>query len=186
MIANIDRLHELVASMPRLTNVHTHPDIPSIITNICMHQGIASTVLFDDSERGKEKLTTYNMRRERVKYIADRCAHLKLNVLRDRKVRNSLAHIDEYIIKHMAVENTGWFIDCAIAKRDEFLPVNRGMNVGFCRAYISYEDNILHFGNEIHLSTLRDEANDVLFAVWRSPKIAQPQLPGQPLPNHQT
>jgi hypothetical protein len=180
LISRIDHLHELVATTPRWTNMHPHPEIPSTLTDIASQQGIASTILFDDVRRAKENERDYKVRQNRISYVKSHCACFPTAGLSNRKIRNSLTHIDEYLISAMKKPNTGWFVDCAIIRRDEFIPPN-GLQIGFCRTYISSEDVILHLGNEIVVSTLRQEAQNVLTAIWGEPAHEPPQLPGETL-----
>jgi hypothetical protein len=185
LIERIDRLHALVASFPRLTNMYPHRDIPATLSDLCFQQGIASTILFNDGARGsKESSSAYKLRLSRIAYVQAKCASISTAVLSDRKVRNSLTHIEEYLAKAMKKERTGWFIDAAIWRRDEFSAKEHGIDVAFCRTYIASEDTIIHLGHEISLNALREEADGVLAAIWQEPPCEPPALPGQPLQNH--
>ena len=143
------------------------PDIALIASDICFQQGVASTVLFNDAERAaSESAYLFRLRTERVDYVRRLCDGRALQILPDRKMRNSLIHIDEHLAKALRKPNTGWFIDTAIGWRDQFVAERPGTEIAFCRTYISSEDSILHLGNQISLAKLRDESAFVLAAVF--------------------
>jgi hypothetical protein len=98
-----------------------------------------------------------------------------VQVLSDRKIRNSLVHIDEKLAAALRAPKTGWFIDVAIGRRDQFSAAEHGIDIGFCRTYISSEDKILHLGNEISISDLRNEAVGILATVFGIESPAPPQ-----------
>jgi len=169
LVSRIDRLYELIGALPNLIDFYPHPDIPATLTDIAFQHGLASTILFNDSPKGKsESAAEYKCRAERVTYVKAGCAHVLVDVLADRKIRNSLTHIDEHLVKHLSQPNTGWYIDSAIGRRDQFTAPN-GLNIGFCRTYIASEDVLLHLGNEISIKRLRRQAKRVLSAIWKEP-----------------
>jgi hypothetical protein len=175
LVNRIDRLHTFVAAYPQLKNLYPHSDIPATLSDLCFQQGIASTILFNDGRRREgESTVAYKLRLDRVAYVRQRCSLIATAVLSNRKIRNSLTHIDEQLAKALTKENTGWFIDVAISRRDEFTPLKSGTQIAFCRTYIASEDVILHLGNEISLRSLRQEANDVLMAIWQEPPHEPP------------
>jgi hypothetical protein len=175
VINRIDRLHELVAMHPNFINFHPHPDIPSTLSDLAFQQGLASTVLFNDGTKGqRESGAAYKLRLSRVVYVKQKCANITVSLLTNRKMRNSLTHIDEYLVREMARPNTGWLVDSAIGRRDQFAPQKPDIVVAFCRTYISSEDVLLHLGNEISLADLRNEANEVREAVFGAPHTPSP------------
>lgn len=179
VVTRIDQLHALLLKMPHVIDVHLDPDIPSIVSDICFQHGVASTVLFNDSKRGKdEEAYLYRLRMERVGYVRRFCRERELSILANRKIRNSLTHIDEHLAKALRRPTTGWFIDAAIAARDQFTAAAHGITVAFCRTYISSEDMIIHLGNEIPLDKLRDEAIFVLAVVFGSAPRQPQTSPG--------
>jgi hypothetical protein len=176
LISRINRLLELTEAFPVLTNMHPHPEIPSVLSDIAFQQGTASTIMFNDSPRStRENARNYQLRLDRVKYIRDFCAKIELRVLPDRKVRNSLTHIDEYLARALTKPKTGWFIDVALSRRDEFTAQQYGIGIDFCRTYIKSENVILHLGHEISLSQLKGEAVSILREVWGEGSTKHPR-----------
>ena len=102
---------------------------------------------------------------ERVAYVANRCQNISIPNLKNRKVRNALAHLDEYLVEELAASQTGWFIDIAVRSRAEFKAPNN-LQINYCRSYIISEDRLLHFGHEVRLEDLKTEAKNVLSSVW--------------------
>lgn len=169
LIQRIDRIRELVKEFPALIDFHVHPDIPSTLSDLGFQQGLASTILFNADPRGsRENAKAYQLRLERLAYVQLHCAGAPTAVLSNRKARNALAHIDEYLVRELAKPHTGWMIDSAIARRDQFT-APPGITTAFCRMYISSEDVLLHLGQEIPLTNLRTEAKAVLSAIWDEP-----------------
>jgi hypothetical protein len=169
LVNRIDRLNELVRTSPPIVDFYVDPEIPPTLTDLAFQQGLASTILFNSGPKGdRENSGAYRLRLDRTGYVKQRCAQISTSVLANRKIRNSLTHVDEYLARELSRPNTGWIIDSAIARRDQFTPPG-GLQVGFCRTYISSEDVMLHLGNEISLRHLRDEATGVLRAIWNEP-----------------
>lgn len=166
MVARIDRLCELLSFIPNLIAMYPHPEIPQALTEICMHQGIACSILFNDSVRANgESASKYAGRIARAKYVGDYTQGANLQILKSRAIRNRLVHIDEYLTSALDQKDCGWFIDVAIHTRDQFTS-NDGIEVRFCRSLIVSEWMILHLGTEIHLPSLRNEAAMVLATVF--------------------
>lgn len=182
LITRIDNLHKLVNFWPNFIEFHLHPEIPSTLSELAFHQGIASTILFNDSPKAhKENGATYKLRLERFSYVRRKCEGISTSVLSDRKIRNSLTHVDEHLAKALAQPKTGWIIDSAIGRRDQLTASQHGIEISFCRTYISAEDVLLHLGNEISVKNLRKEAVDVLMAVWNAEPYKLPELRDRPL-----
>lgn len=184
LIKRIDYLHELVVFWPALIDYHPHPEIPGTLSELAYHQGVASTILFNDQSRmTNENSGTYQLRMGRLAYVKAKCQNISTAVLADRKIRNSLTHVDEYLAKKLSRPKTGWSIDSAFGRRDQFTAKQHGIDIAFCRTYISSEDVLIHFDNEISISALRAEAVNVLRAIWNEAPHEQPEKPSQPPPN---
>jgi hypothetical protein len=167
LVARIDRLRELVPAAPVGNGIFIHPEIPSVLSDIAFHQGAASMILFNDNPKGaRENAETYRLRLDRIAYVQAKCAGIAMAVLSDRKIRNSLTHIDEHLPRALSKPNTGWFIDIAATVREPMGPQQHGLAVGFCRTYIASEDIILHLDGEISVSDLKADSQAVLHAVW--------------------
>jgi hypothetical protein len=168
MIRNIDRVHQQT-KVEGDNHIVYGEDLPSLLSDIVFHQGLASTLLFRDGPKGNgESQKAFASRSERAAYVAQKCDGLSLDALKNKKVRNSIAHLDEYLVEELAAESTGWWIDTVQSRRDMFTAPNN-LKVAFCRSYIIGEDKLLNFGNEIVLSDLKREAEQVLAAIWLEP-----------------
>ena len=130
MIERIDALHEMAKAMPNLVNMAPHPGIPAILTDLCNQQGIASTILFNDRPKTRQESDlAFALRKKRVEYVKYWSKQVPIKILSNRKMRNSLTHIDEHLADALAKPKTGWFIDVAIGKRDEFTAQQHGMEI---------------------------------------------------------
>lgn len=179
LVRKIDILYDRLKYLPNLIDGYVHEEIPQIVGEICFHQGLASSIMFNDSERGnKETARSYRLRLERFKYIKDMCreAHTDVSLLGNRIIRNQIVHMDHYIAQAMKKPNTGWFVDIAIARRDQFT-APPPLEIGFCRCFIASEEIILHLDNEISVRKLRAEATSVLSIVFGTPPIPPPPPP---------
>jgi hypothetical protein len=156
----------LVKSSPPIVDFYVDPEIPPTLSDLGFQQGVASTILFNDAPKtSRENAASYKLRLDRLAYVKQRCAHIPHKVLANRKIRNSLVHVDEYLARELGKPNTGWMIDSAIGTRDQFA-APPGIEIGFCRMYIASEDMLLHLGNEISIANLRKEAKGVLSTIW--------------------
>jgi hypothetical protein len=179
MIHFIDQLHRDTNATGN--QIFYAEGYPTLLTTIVFQQALAATILFRDEPRGKgEKPKVFAVRKERAAYIAARCKGLSLHTLKNKKVRNSITHIDEYLAKELDVEGTGWFIDEVVSNREFLKAASPTPNVAFCRCYIASEDKLLNFGNEIILSDLKNEALQVLHAVWGEPSAGEAVAPASP------
>jgi hypothetical protein len=168
LVRHIDRVHEAIdgRQFESIVNDHT---LPSLLSDICNQHAVACTILFDGVKRSKENATLTTIRNERISLVKQRCQGLNLRLLPDKKFRNTLIHIDEYLAKALRAHNTGWAVDCVFTDRVSFLATlenPRGVEPAFCRCYAADEDLILHVGYQIHLGSLREEARAVLCAVF--------------------
>ncbi|MBU6450074.1 MAG: hypothetical protein KGQ26_10695 [Rhodospirillales bacterium] len=172
MCQKIYHLYEILRSFPQLKDTYIHEDIPQTLSEICLHQGIASSILFNNSTKTvSENTQAYRLRLERYNYVRKFCENqsIDIKILSNRKVRNQLVHIDDHLAKALGKPNTGWFIDVAVAFRDQFVCPN-GLELQFCRSFIVSEEVILHLENEISVRELWDEAWFVLGVVFGIPK----------------
>jgi hypothetical protein len=190
----IRELRKLYQLYP-IKNAGVDPRIPKVLSDICFHAGVAATVLFNDSAKdNRESQAAFDLRRDRIKYVAALCAAAGLvaPTLRDRRVRNALTHIDEKLPDAVVAEpGVGWYVDFAVERRDEFVAPAGVRKTAFCRSYIRSEDCIVHLGQELSLQALIDECAALLAVVFgidprqiRDPdSIVPPKPPAQPRPH---
>jgi hypothetical protein len=179
MLKKIVQLYQHLNSMPNIIDSYSHHDIPQTLSEICFHQGIASSILFNNSQKNsKENMEAFNLRLQRFNYVKRFCdtQSISTSILSNRTVRNQLVHIDEHLVKALSKSNTGWFIDIAIAFRDQFSPPP-GIQMGYCRTFIASEEVILHLDNEISVPKLWDEAAAVLAVVFGATTPDRPKPP---------
>jgi hypothetical protein len=179
LVKRIDRLYALLHENPQIIDLYLSPEIPYILTEICAHQGVASSILFNGSDRpNDESARAYALRIERYKYVQDICDgnSIQRSLLTSRTLRNQLIHIDSYIEKAMRTPNTGWAIDTAMTHRDQYQAPN-GIKTGFVRTFIASEEVLIHLGHEISIKELRREAENVLNAVFGNPLTPPPEPP---------
>ena len=167
-LSRIDLLRNLTNLNPS-ENTAIHPEIPSILSDLCYQAGLASTILFNDNQKGKmESEVAYNLRLERIQYMSEICAKIDLSlvILRDRDLRNSLTHIDEHIADILtSSQNAGWFIDVAVKSKKEWV-APEGISINYIRSYIIEDDVIIHLGKELPVSVLREECVNLLQKVF--------------------
>ena len=112
MIRRIDRLHAMLKDTPQIKNAYFNPDIPSTLTDLCTQQGIASNILFNDGSRSRyESERAFKLRKERVAYVSHWIKGVPVKILSDRKLRNTLTHIDEHVADALTKPKTGWMIN---------------------------------------------------------------------------
>ena len=168
--ATISRIDSLAKLGPRTgNNVFLNYDVSPILQDLCSQAGIASSILFNEGNRSRfESPLAYKLRIERVEYVKKLCdeQNFKPSTLTDRELRNSLIHIDERLADILTAEkNVGWFIDNVTSIRNSFEPIE-GIEIKHCRSYIHNENKILHLGNELDLTELREECLAVLAIVF--------------------
>ena len=168
VVDRIRTLQALIASSP-IQDTYISPAIPGMLSDLCYQAGLASTILFNNSSRGKkESALAFSLRKERLRYVQDLCAsqNLQTPILKDRSLRNALTHIDEHLADALTQDaNVGWLIDSAIESRTQF-SAPPGLCVGYCRSYIRSEDKIVHLDHELPLSALAAECTAVRAVVF--------------------
>ena len=168
VVDRIRTLQALIASSP-IQDTYISPAIPGMLSDLCYQAGLASTILFNNSSRGKkESALAFSLRKERLRYVQDLCAsqNLQTPILKDRSLRNALTHIDEHLADALTQDaNVGWLIDSAIESRTQFL-APRGVRVGYCRSYIRSEHKIVHLDKELPLSALAAECTALRAVVF--------------------
>lgn len=167
-VDKVIRLHTIIENSV-MKNAFFDDDIPPTLSDLCYQAGIAATILFKDGDQGsQESELAFKLRQERVKYVKDILDEngFKPEVLIDKKVRNSLTHIDEKLPKLLSREsNVGWFVDAAMMNRDEFKPA-KDIKVKFCRSYIHSENKILHLDLELDVQKLVEECLILLRIIY--------------------
>lgn len=179
LLLRIDRLYKVLAEPPLIENFYPHPEIPHLLTEICAHQGVASSIMFNGSPRASdESARAYELRIARYRYVREFCdaANVDLSILRSKTLRNKLIHIDSHVEKAMRTPETGWIIDSAIGYRDQFRNPDV-KKVGFCRTFVVQEEKILHLGHEIFVPDLYNQTVSVLACVFGVPPKALPTPP---------
>lgn len=169
VVTRIDKLIDAANRYPNIHGFYPDPEIPHLITEILAHQGIASLLLFNRSERDKknESARAFELRLARHDYVLRFCdeAGFAPNLLANRTLRNKIVHMDSHLERALRTPNTGWFIDSALGRRSD-LQAPEGLEVGFCRCFIGEELSIAHLGHQVSLDNLRHEACAVLALVF--------------------
>lgn len=177
LVAICWRIADLQRLLTYLPGVYLHPQIPHVLSELFFHQGVASTIMFNNSTKGaSETKVAFDHRIFRYEYVRRLCAAegLETPILANRKMRNQIVHIDEHLRKAMTQPNTGWFIDCALASRDG-LAVKSDPNTktGFCRTFIVEEQVLAHLDSEVSIRDLYKEVAGILAVVFG-------RAPGEP------
>mgnify|MGYP000588910309 CR=1 FL=1 len=174
-IARIDYLNK-ICGPKNGNNIFTDRNIPYLLQDLCAQAGIASQVLFNgQAKKGfKESEIAFELRLERYNYVKNLCEihSFEPEVLNDRRVRNSLTHIDEKMADLLTKESdVAWFVDHAASIRNSFQMPAEIKSVKFCRTYIHNESKILHLDNELDLDKLRKECLKTLTVVFNAKSI---------------
>lgn len=167
LITKIDQLYELVYRYPNITNIYPSPEIPSVLTELCFHHGMASSILFNDSGRTRrETVEEYRSRIERYNYVKKFCdaQNVPTAILADRVVRNKMVHVDEHLARRLRQPNTGWVFDSALHNLD--WSTEKNLAIEYCRVFVGSRNSIIHLGSEISLPHLRHEAVAVSKVVF--------------------
>lgn|GEM_PF-3501820 len=147
------------------------PQIPQLLNDLCTQLGQACLLLFNDGpDRNAESKSDGQMRRERAATIRNACHGIDTAPLTDRKTRNRLVHVDEYLLKQSRAHQGSWLVDMAISSRS-FIVTLPGESA-YCRVYVSDEDKIYHLGSELDLAAVETAANEVLDCF----ELGNPQL----------
>ena len=168
-IDRIDKLWEYTKVAHENVVIH-HPDVAPTLSDLCYQAGLASTILFNNAPRGKgESNFIYRLRAERISYVSRYCRenNVKVVILKDKRLRNALTHVDEHLAKEMTKEpNVGWYIDMAIGTPDSMNIPGAISKVKFCRTDIKKRDEIVHLSHKVNVAALRLECEAVLGGVF--------------------
>jgi hypothetical protein len=166
VIRRIIDLEEFSSSGP-VVNAGIDDRVHSIISDLCYQSGLASTILLNEAKKGfKESEAAHLLRTQRVAYVKKLCEaqKIKITILKDREIRNSLTHIDEKLADILTEkENIGWFIDAALNPDWE---TEKNLEVRYCRCFDIKNKRILHLGHELDVSALYNECLAVLAVVF--------------------
>ncbi|WP_025594257.1 hypothetical protein [Agrobacterium tumefaciens] len=179
LVEAIDRLYSILARDRSLSNLYVDPEIAVMLHVITHHHGLASSILLNTTARGaKETRTVYDARIRRYQYIQSLVGGVQFQTLQDRKLRNVLTHMEEYLAKELQRPNTAWAIDMAILSEDQFVVKHRpGTLIEYCRTYVARTNTIRHLGYTISLDNLREEAATFLSMVWGMTQKPPPDRP---------
>lgn len=186
MLGAITRVYRLLDEPPRVAGgVYLHYDIPATLSEICFQGGLASNILFNGSDRRRdESAAAYASRMERFKYVRAHMAaqDVVVTALADKKVRNRLQHVDQFLPTFLADSENAWCIDMALENRDapSFKPP---LKAKFIRTLIVSEAKIIHLDTEISVASLWHEATAVLAGVFGSPPSEPPLALVRSLPS---
>jgi hypothetical protein len=133
------------------------------LEQICISQAHAFACLFDDGRRATEAPRLEKMRRERVSQVRAHCEGIDITELRNRGVRNALAHFDERYLKAIVDhgDKGGWIQDLALSHMKMFNLGEDGTQ-RMIRVYIFENDTLYLFGEELHLTNLRRASDEAL------------------------
>jgi hypothetical protein len=117
--AVVRRIIELedFSSARSIQNAGTDDRAHSVISDLCYQAGIASTILLDNAKVKQESKVAHQLRMDRIAYVQALCESQKIKIvlLRDRRIRNALTHIDERLADILTEKkNAKWFIDVTI------------------------------------------------------------------------
>jgi hypothetical protein len=107
--------------------IHTNSDmVCDIVRDLCFHLGFVSLILLDDSKkRKKESSFAYKLRQERVSFLLSKFQknNFTPEILSNRDIRNSFAHIDEYLADSLSAEpDIGWYFNLVSSNRMNNIP----------------------------------------------------------------
>ena len=170
-VDRIGQLRSYVANSP-LKNASFDSRIHTLVSDICYQAGVASTILFTRKKSKNASKTSRDLAKERYEYVQRICQQAGLNcpTLRNREIRNALTHIDERLADAMTADpGIGWFID--VAFEPELSQKHREISEHrYCRCYDTANDRILHLGQELHLSSLKLESEQLLLHIFKQQK----------------
>lgn len=167
--AVVRRIIELedFSSAGSIQNAGTDDRAHSVISDLCYQAGIASTIFLDNAKVKQESKVTHQLRMDRIAYVQALCESQKIKIvlLRDRRIRNALTHIDERLADILTEKkNAKWFIDVTIDP-SEWQTV-KPFEDNYCRCYDFINKKILHLGLELDILKLYYECLALLAAVF--------------------
>jgi hypothetical protein len=167
--AVVRRIIELedFSSAGSIQNAGTDDRAHSVISDLCYQAGIASTILLDNAKVKQESKVAHQLRMDRIAYVQALCESQKIKIvlLRDRRIRNALTHIDERLADILTEKkNAKWFIDVTIDP-SEWQTV-KPFEDNYCRCYDFINKKILHLGLELDILKLYYECLALLAAVF--------------------
>ena len=167
--AVVRRIIELedFSSAGSIQNAVTDDRAHSVISDLCYQAGIASTILLDNAKVKQESKVAHQLRMDRIAYVQALCESQKIKIvlLRDRRIRNTLTHIDERLADILTEKkNAKWFIDVTIDP-SEWQTV-KPFEDNYCRCYDFINKKILHLGLELDILKLYYECLALLAAVF--------------------
>lgn len=176
----IDRLLPEDSRMPGPPfAIISNGEIPSQIEDICSYQALAFGCLFDRGNRHTESATLKNHRLRRVDEVHQRCGPIEIPQLRNRGVRNALAHFDERMLKALAASpNCALIQDIAVSHRDAILFEPTTILIRF---YCYDIDTLFLFNETLRLHPIKKEAQQVL-AFWPEWLARREKMLGRSLP----
>jgi HAD superfamily hydrolase (TIGR01509 family) len=139
-------------------------EITDAVRDLCFHSGLVSLILLDDSgKRHKESKYAYKLRSERVSFIGDMLTRngSKPEILLNRDIRNSFAHIDEKLADILSYESDiGWNFNYVSTNKMNNKP--EGISkIKYFNSYIISEKRIIHLDYEIDVVKLREECKTI-------------------------
>jgi hypothetical protein len=160
-------------------SIISNGEIPTRIEDICSFQALAFGCLFDKGHRHTESAAFKNHRLKRVAEVQQRCGANEIPELRNRGVRNALAHFDERMLKALAASpNCGLVQDLAVSHREAIAFEPTTILVRF---YCYDIDTLFLFNETLHLQPLKGEAQKVL-AFWPEWLAQRERMLGRSLP----
>lgn len=167
--AVVRRIIELedFSSAGSIQNAGTDDRAHSVISDLCYQACIASTILLDNAKVKQESKVAHQLRMDRIAYVQALCESQKIKIvlLRDRRIRNALTHIDERLADILTEKkNAKWFIDVTIDPSE--WQMVKPFEDNYCRCYDFINKKILHLGLELDILKLYYECLALLAAVF--------------------
>jgi len=157
---NIERVRARAPDLSKGFTTVSDAAMSAALQHLAIHLGQASLTLFDCSERRRsEDKCAYELRKSRAMTIAEFLADIDLSPLSDRRVRNRLIHVDEYMGSCGAMGEGVWLSNISLSHREA---VKSKLPMHYCRVYIFAEDRLLHLGAEMDVKAAYDAGMTVL------------------------
>lgn len=166
------RVYEVHSLDPKVAEglaIISNPEIPTHVKAICHLQAHAYACLFDNGHRKTESPRTTTLRIERVDAVLKTCDGIDIPELRNRGMRNAMAHFDErYLREAIAKPKAAVVQDLAFSHVDAISFQGEGMLI---RVYYYDIDTVFLFNEKLRLGALKLEAERVLarFGVVKGP-----------------